>query len=326
MAERTRPIVPCQRCRSPLEPDDLRCAVCALPVPLPALSVVREELARVVRCGECGAAVTYDVKRRAPTCAFCGAMAHIETRRDPLECADAYLPFQVDEAEARAALRAWLRGLSFFRPPDLAASAVLDDLQPLYWVGWTFDVEALVSYTADTSHGARRSEWAPHSGQRSATMRDVLVSASRGLSADEAARLFPHFDLTSGRPEPDAPDPAAPGSEVIVEHFDVQRSTAREIITDAVHENARQLARHWVPGGRVRKLRVAVLAKKLYTRRFGFPTYVLAYRYRGKPYRALIHGQSADRVVGRAPWSLVRLAIPAVAALIAALIAWWFLS
>lgn len=328
MNESKTEITPCARCKSPLEPDDLRCAVCALPVPHPPLSVVRDEFARVVRCDECGAAVTYDVDRQRPTCAFCGADAHVETRRDPLECADSYLPFTVDSSTARTALRTWLRGLGFFRPRDLASAAVLDDLQPLYWVGWTFDVEALVSYAADTSQGARRSAWAPHSGQRSATMHSVLVSASRGLTPEETAALFPDFDLRHGQPTPHGPD-ASSGSDTsafVVEHFDVQRSAARQIITDSVVEHARGLAREWLPGTRVRKLSVAVLAKKLYTRRYGFPAYVLAYRYRGKPYRALIHGQNPDRVVGKAPWSLARLAIPAVGLLLLAALAWWLLS
>lgn len=321
MTEKTRKIVPCTRCRSPLLPDDLRCAVCALPVPAPVLAIVADEVARVVRCDECGAAVTYDAEKQGTSCAFCGALAHVEVRRDPLERADAYLPFLVDEAQARAALRAWLRGLGFFRPPDLAGAAVLDELRPLYWVGWTFDVDALVSYAADSSAGSRRSDWAPHSGQRTATMRQVLVSASRGLSHREADALFPSFDLATARPEPGPPE----GAALTVEEFDVQRSAARDIITDAVSEHARHLARHWLPGARVRKLKVAVLARKLYTRRYGFPTYVLCYRYRGRPYRALVHGQDADAVVGRAPWSLARLAIP-VAVLMAAALVWWLLS
>lgn len=322
MTSRTRQIVPCERCKSPLEPDDLRCAVCALPVPYQPLSVVREELAQVVRCGECGAAVAYDAELQAPSCAFCGARTHVETRPDPLEQADAYLPFLVDEAAAREALHGWLRGLGFFRPPDLATSAVLDQLQPLYWVGWTFDVEALVSYAADTDHGARRAPWAPHSGQRSATMRKVLVSASRGLTPDETAALFPHFDLGTGNPEPDS----LPGAEIAIEHFDVQRSAARDIITEAVVDHARHLARHWIPGSRVRKLQVAVLPQKLYTRRWGFPTHVLCYRYRDKPYRALVHGQDPGKVVGRAPWSLTRLAIPVAIGLLILALVWWFLS
>ncbi len=52
---------------------------------------------------------------------------------------------------------------------------------------------------------------------------------------------------------------------------------------------------------------------------------MLAYRYRGSPYRAIVHGQRADVVVGRAPvdWGKVARVIgivAAIAAVIAALV------
>ena len=340
-----RRLPPCERCKSPIESGDLRCAVCALPVPHRPLSVVSERVAHILRCQQCNAAVAYDVEAEAPVCAFCGSVADIEITPDPPEEADLYLPFRIDEAAARGALQEWLRGLGFLRPSALSREATLDQLRPLYWVGWTFEVEALVSYTGDSPAGSRRSDWAPHAGQRAVTVRDVLVSASRGLNDLETRSLWPYFDLTSARPGPlsapadpaDLADPTNPADDVsgvpgpvtlstplVVERFDVRRSAAREIITKAVHDHAHELAHDWVPGNPVRNLDVAVLPRKLRTQRYAFPTYVLAYRYRDRVYRALVHGQNANCVVGKAPWSLAKIGALVAAGLALLALLWWF--
>jgi len=290
----------CDRCGSPLEPEDLRCAVCLLPVSATS-SMAERVVARILRCDGCGAALTYDVDAKAPKCAFCGSVAHLEESEDPIEEADAYLPFRVDPPTARAALKRWLGSLGWFRPSDLASEATVAELTPLWWVGWTFDVEALVSWTADSNAGARRSDWAPHSGQVPLTVRQALVSASRGLSDDEVERLAARFDLASAESAPHAMEGAA------IERFDVPRSSARRIIEGAVSAHARSHARQFVPGSRMRKLSAAVLPRRLRTRRYAFPSFVLAYRYRGKLYRAIVHGQDASCVFGKAPWSVAKI-------------------
>ena len=80
------------------------------------------------------------------------------------------------------ALAGWLSNSGFFRPADLATRASVDSLKPLWWPGWEFDVMVEVSWTADTDAGAQRSAWAPHSGEAKFVLRNILVSASRGLT------------------------------------------------------------------------------------------------------------------------------------------------
>lgn len=306
----------CPRCHSPLGSGDLRCAVCALPVPA-AADAAGKVVARILRCEGCGAALTYDVRVQAPKCAFCGSIAHLEESEDPIEEAELYLPFRVSPEQAHQALGQWLSTLGWFRPSDLASQASIDSLKPLWWVGWTFDVDALVSWTADSNAGAGRSAWAPHSGQSGVSMRGQLVSASRGLTEGETSQLASYFDLRSGVPQPHE----MPGATV--ERFDVQRSSARKIVANGVRAAAKAQASQWVPGSRMRKLSVAILPRRLVTRRYAFPTYVLAYRYRDKLYRALVHGQDASCVFGKAPWSVWKIlaVVLGSAALIALIVA-----
>ncbi|MEM9070831.1 MAG: hypothetical protein AAGE52_20145 [Myxococcota bacterium] len=295
---------PCARCHSPTERDDLRCPVCALPLPRSDGGAQRV-VAKVLRCDSCGAALTYDVSVQAPKCAFCGSVAHLEESEDPIEEAEAYLPFRVDPQTARQALKSWLGSQGFFRPSDLASASAIDSLTPLWWVGWTFDVEALVSWTADSNAGAGRSAWAPHSGQSSLRLTASLVSASRGLEEWETTHLAPHFDLRTAQAQPHEMPGAA------IERFDIPRSAARRVVAQGLRKQARQHAQGWIPGSRFRNLHVEVMPKSLHTRRYAFPTYVLAYRYRDKAYRAIVHGQNAQCTFGKAPYSILKILLVA---------------
>lgn len=299
---------PCARCATPLEAGDLRCAVCSKPAPAdehaPAAAI-----AKILRCDECGAAVTFSPEKQGTRCAFCGAVTHLEEPADPVEVAEAFLPFSVSASDAQSALRAWLGTLGFFRPSDLAATATLENLRPLFFASWVFEADLLVSYAADTDAGARRSAWAPHAGQSSMRFDGVLVSASRGLTVSEVEALATAYNLATVTPEPRGPDGA------IVERFDVQRSSARATIAKAVTDTARARSEQKLPGSRVRNCHVAVVPHRLVSRRLGMPAYVLAYRYRDKSYRAVVHGQDARRVLGSAPVSVAKIALVAGAAI-----------
>ncbi len=68
-----------------------------------------------------------------------------------------------------------------------------------------------------------------------------------------------------------------------------------------------------IPGSTYRNVHVAVLLESLRTERHALPTYVFAYRYRGKLYRALVHGQDPSCVFGKAPYSIAKIALVVVA-------------
>lgn len=313
----------CERCGSRLEVGDLRCPICALAVASPRERGVLPEQtkAKVVRCGTCGASLAYSVEVQAPRCAFCASVMHVETMADPLEQAEHFLPFTVDAAAAREALGRFLSERHFFRPSDLARSAAVDSLRPLWWPAWGFSAGARVSWAADSDAGHGRSDWAPHAGQVELTFRDILVSASRGLTEKECDFLAGHYTLGGAEAAPRGPEGAQ------VERFDVKRSGARRQILRAVEERARaEVVGGCVPGRRFRNVHVAVVLSSLETRRYALPAYVLAYRYRGKLYRVVVHGQDAGRVQGKAPVSVAKVVGVVVAGLlVVAALVWWLL-
>lgn len=292
----------CHRCQAAVEPGDLRCAVCGLAVPVAAAPAGPVVSARVLRCEACAAAVAYVVEAQAPRCAFCGAVARVEQLADPVEQAQGFLPFDVDAARAQQALRHWLGSRGFFRPPTLGAEATVQSLKPLWWPGWVFDANALVSWAADTNVGAHRSAWAPHAGQLPYVFDNVLVAASRGLTSAECAQLAPSYDLRRRQAEPVGPP------EALVERFEAQRSAARRQILETVGRAATGVVEGGVLGAvRKRKVHTTALLRGLVTTRLAFPAWVLAYRYRDRLYRAVVSGGNPACVFGDAPLSWLRV-------------------
>ncbi len=297
----------CSRCETPLEPGDLRCAVCGQASPH---EVTRNEkvIVQVLRCTGCGASVAYDPKHQAPLCSFCNSVVKVETIEDPMEQTEGYLPFTVSKDQSRVALRNWLGSLGWFRPSDLKSAAILEELRPLWWVAWVIDAESMVSWAADSNAGSHRSAWAPHSGQTHVSFNSILASASRGLSDSEAAAVTPGVDLGSVRAKPEGAE------NPTLEQFDLQRSQARQQVGAALRRLAAEhVQRSQIPGSRFRNVRVSVVVRKLITRRLSLPAYVLAYRYKNDLYRVVICGQDVRMIVGKAPYSMAKIILVAAA-------------
>lgn len=318
------PAARCTRCASPLEDGDLRCAVCALPVAVSRVPVEKPRV-QVLRCTWCGAAIAFDPNHQAPACGFCSSVMTVEQPVDPIEAATARLPFTVDRDLATAALRTWLGKRGYFAPKRLRDEAVLESLTPLCWAAWIVSADALVTWTADSDFGAGRSAWAPHAGQAKLAFEQIAIPASRGLRPDECALLVPYYDLAQAV---SVDEPAIPGEvPAMIESFDAQRSAARQQVHRAIEELAKlRVQQQEVPGHRFRNVHVACLLERQTTTRVALPAWVLAYRYRGSTYRAIVHGQRPDIVFGTSPvdWGKVaRLAggiLLGVLAIIAAIV------
>ncbi len=310
----------CTRCASPIELGDLRCAICALPVVLatqPRDATVR---AQVLRCTECNAAVAFSAKVQAPHCGFCGATMTVEQPIDPIEVAELRIPFSVSREAAETALRGWLGRRGWFAPRTLRDEAVVDSLVPLCWAGWIVDAQAQVAWTADSDAGSHRSSWAPQAGHVALSFGGICVPASRGLDHGECGALVPFYDLRRAVAVAAAIDGEVPA---MIESFDAQRSAARAIVQRGIEAAARTKVEPYIPGRRFRNVRVACLLERQTTQRVALPAWVLAYRYRGSPYRAIIHGTHQEVVFGSSPidWRKVMLLVGGILLVIAAIAA-----
>lgn len=311
----------CERCATPLERGDLRCAVCGLGAP--AHQEGARELSegvQVLRCTGCSAALVYDAAHAAPRCAFCDDELQLEEVLDLPEEVEAWVPFAVELGTAQSALRRWLGSQGFFRPPDLAARARIEELQPVYFPAWIFDARAEVTWAADSDAGSWRSSWAPHSGVCHLTFDDIPIPASRGLTPKEQSALAPHYEVTKLVRE-DPPRDLS-GRPVLHEAFDAQRSFARARILGGIRELARShVERHEVPGTSVRKVGVSLKLEGLETRRIALPAWILTWRYDDRVYRAVVHGVRDDVVHGALPLSWKRIFLVAAGVLLLLLLA-----
>lgn len=297
----------CERCEARIEHGDLRCAVCALAVPVDESAVVREAL-KVFRCKGCGAATSWSAEKKALSCAFCGDEVALEQIEDPMEQTDRWVPFAVDAGKAKSALTKWQKSLGFFRPSDLAQMSTVDALKPLWWPAWIFDARARATWAADSDAGSGRSSWAPHAGDAELSFERILVGASRGLTHDEMNGLADAYDLGPALPERSGGTGSRAPDDVVEETFDTQRSAAREKVAHACHNVAQErIEKGHIPGHRYRNVHVSLVLSDLVTRRVALPAWVLAYRYKGKKFRVVVHGQTDARVLGKAPWSFWKI-------------------
>lgn len=303
------PAAACNRCRSECEPEDDRCPVCGLVIPARGVADLPVTAVEILRCEGCGAAVSFSVPEGAPSCAFCGSVMHVEAPEDPLEQAGWLVPFTVSRARAQEVFGEWLGSLGWFRPADLRSESRCESVQALWWVGWVFDVDVLVSWAADSDLGTGRADWAPHVGRTEMVFEDVVSPASRGLTEDEAVRLIESYDLeTAVAGGLDGPD----GS---VERFEVRRSHARRHVASVISRLVEDRLRQGIiPGRKFRNVRAEVLARRLVTRRMGFPAWVIAYRYRGRLHRFVLSGQDPQCRVGDAPVSAGKVLLTILAA------------
>ena len=163
-------------------------------------------------------------------------------------------------------------------------------------------MSAAVSWTADADAGSKRASWAPQAGNARLQFDSMLVPASRGLPSFECGQLASSYSLDTGQALPEGPPGAA------IERFAVQRSLARYHVVSEIHQAAAgQLTRGYIAGSRFRYVRVSAMLTSLRTRRYAFPAYVLAYRYEGEVFRAIVSGQDARWVFGSLPVSYRRL-------------------
>lgn len=291
----------CGRCKAQVEHGDLRCAVCAWVVPH-ASGEIAEEAMKVFRCKGCGAAMAWSAEKKAVACAFCGEATALEQVEDPVEQTERWVPFAVDQNHARAALKSWLNNLGWFRPSDLATASTVDEIKAIWWPAWIFDARARVTWTADSNAGAGRSAWAPHAGETEIAFERILVGASRGLEDKEMTALANAYDLSPSTSSPQRDD------SILEETFDVQRSAAREKVARACEAIAAERVKNGhIPGSTFRNIHVSLVLSELLTRRVALPAWILAYRYGGKLYRVVVHGQDGKTVTGSAPRSLWKI-------------------
>ncbi len=299
---------------------------------------VRRAEAREVSCTSCGARVEVAASETARRCGFCDQPV-VLAEDDPDRIAPgSVLPFAVDRDVARRNLRAWL-ARKWFRPGDLAREAEVERLRGLYVPAWTYDAQTDSFWTAMAGYyyhvtetysafengksvtktrQVRKIRWVPAAGRYDKRFDDWLVYGTRAI----APKLLD--DL--GRWRLAALEPYAPGflAGYEAQRYSVDLREGWEEARRGVAAEIRSACAARVPGDTHTDLRVRTTYRDLRWKHLLLPLWVVAYRYRGKPYRIVVNGQSGA-VDGEAPLSWAKiLGLMLVVLLVAAGIALFF--
>ncbi len=309
-------ICKCETCGALLDEEDLFCANCGTEAARDASRPPAPESAITTHnftCRGCGASMSYDASAQTLRCPFCGSTSLAKQPDQRVLAADGVVPFVVDREQAIGLLRAWL-GKGFWRPGDLSERATIVEMTPVYVPYWVFAATLHTYWTADSSDVpfTARGDWRPIFGEHHGHCDGLLVGASGGLTAGETRSLCP-FDLGQALPR-DQVDL----DNVTVEPFRVTRKYARPLARGGLQQLQTDACRQYVPG-ECRNLQVNLRLEDLQSTPMLLPVWMLAYRYRGQPFRFLINGQTG-RATGQAPLSWKKpLAIAAIVMVVAAL-------
>lgn len=261
-------------------------------------------MSELLRCQACGGAVVWDAAQLGAACLFCGTVAlELVITSEPVPIPEVALPLAVSRATAEQRFRAWATQ-SWFRPSALRTADVA--LHSLMLPTWRFHAR-LETHWAGLRPAATRSGKTPVAGVEQLEL-TTMVPASTGLSQAELGALQP-FDESRARPWRGAIESAAdlvvdsgePDSgEDIAVIWEPPALTKRGARSRAHRELAdshrRRLARE---RGLVRT-RVSAWIEDRDVRLMLVPIYIGTFRFRDRPWRFLVNGQTGE-VVGKAP-------------------------
>jgi hypothetical protein len=268
-------------------------------------------MSELVRCSACGGSVVYDVGRQGGTCMFCGSIALSAVAvEEPLPVPHAVVPLEVDGATADARFRAWSRS-SWWYPAELRALRI--EVRAMLLPAWRFSSQ-LESHWAGLERAATRSGKRPRSGQSHAET-TVMVPASGGVSGGELHALEPYDEARAHAW--DAAAAALPWEPP---------ATTEQGAREQAHATMARWHASVIAGEQhLTSCNVSPVIDDRDVRLLMVPIHIGAFRYRDRPWRFLINGQTG-KVVGEAPIDRIKVALVglgsvALVALVVALVA-----
>ena len=230
----------------------------------------------------------------------------------------------VDRRRAQDSFRNWVRKL-WLAPNDLKRYAQSDaGLTGIYLPFWTYDAwsssdyagergddfNRSESYSAESSSGGsetrtrtvKETRWTAVSGHIDKFHNDVLVMASRTLPADiaGATERWDLMKLVPYKPEFVSGFQAEAYQVGLKDGFPTARATIEGQIASAIRSE--------IGGDHQRIHAVNTRYSDVKFKHVLLPVWISAYRYRDKPYRFIINGQTGE-VSGQSPKSAWKIAL-----------------
>lgn len=263
-------------------------------------------MTQVIQCDACGGSVVYDAGREAARCLFCGSVAlRADEGDEAILRPDVMLPFEVDRDTADRRYRRWARS-SWWYPRPLRQLAV--ELSELQLPVWRFDA-SLETHWAGLVRASTRSGSRPRSGVEHAEL-STQIPASMGLREAELSALQPFREGAAVRFDGGVPHEVPALSERAASG--PARASLREEHRRRIMQAHRLQRCHCSIHMRVREARLLMV-----------PIYIGSFRYRDRPWRFVINGQTG-KVIGRAPLDRAKIAA-VIGLVVVVMIAWLWL-
>jgi hypothetical protein len=246
----------------------------------------------LLRCLACGGAVVWDAAQAGAACLFCATIAlELQVASEPLPMPDAYLPSSVPPELAEARFRAWAAS-SWLRPKALRSAEVT--VRAMMLPAWRFHAR-LETHFAGLQPAGTRSGKSPIAGVEHVDL-SVMVPASAGLSQAElsALRPFHEDDCVAWAGQEVGPDD---GTGPIWEPPALSKQGAR---VQAHRELAEQHRWRIMHARDLVSVKVSALVEDRDVQLLLVPIYIGTFRFRDRPWRFLVNGQSGE-IVGEAP-------------------------
>lgn len=262
-------------------------------------------MTQVMQCDACGGSVVFDAGRQVARCLFCGSVAvHADDNGETVLVPDAMLPFEVSSTDADEQFRRWARSSWWYAAPLRGLSI---ELHALLLPVWRFDA-SLETHWAGLEAASTRSGARPRAGVEHVEL-TARVPASMGLREAELRALEPFHESKEARFDPSLAHEVPALTERAA--AEVARALLQAEHRERIVRSQRLKRCHGGALVRVRDARLSML-----------PVYIGSFRYRDRPWRFVINGQTG-RVTGRAPLDRLKLAV--AIGLVAAVLAAWLL-
>jgi Zn finger protein HypA/HybF involved in hydrogenase expression len=335
---------PCATCGANVEfapgTTVLKCPYCGAETPLvPTGARVREhayaEFAGLARkpvvtlapytftCRGCGAVTQSD--KISDRCQFCGAPLVADATSGEMVAPEAVVPFGLDRAALREALRKWASS-RWFAPNGLKKVTEAESSHSTYLPHWTYDASTTSRYIGQrgehyyvtetyTENGetktrqVQRTRWYAARGVVARDFDDVLVAGTSRVSVKHLDKLEP-WPLPEAQPY--RPEFLA-GHETL--RYDVEPEAGLETARSRMAPIIEGDCRDDIGGDEQRVDSVDTDYRDVAFKLMLLPVWIACYLHAGKTYNILVNGRTGE-VAGERPYSVTKIVAASIAAVL----------
>jgi predicted RNA-binding Zn-ribbon protein involved in translation (DUF1610 family) len=269
-----------------------------------------------IRCESCGANVVFQGTLTSSTCPYCASPLQRDKIHDAQDRipVDAVLPFLIPRERVAQNLRAWVQSL-WFAPNDFQRDGVDGKFNGCYLPYYTFDSLTYTRWTGErgdhyyesvydpstkTTRQERRTRWTSCSGDFQKPFDDVLVLAVN----DEHAQLLRELEpWPLGKCRPFTQEVLA---GLFARTYDVPLEGGFEAAKLRMDAAIAAEIRRRIGGDEQRISSKKTAHRAVTFKHLLLPVWLMAYRYKGKPYRVTMNAATGE-VHGERPWSWVKI-------------------